>query len=399
VYSTTSDIGWGCMVRTGQMMLAKTLLTYCFNRDWLSSNSNLWGFPKYRTILQLFGDRTEVPFSIHNLIWQHVLLRGGIDHREVINGGEWFSPNKIAKTMEHVVNTVKPEGIIMYVPSDGIIYIDRVLSLCVTANKDKPTTTTTTNQNITVTDQNTELQDSLLLSFERNKILDSSFIQVDAPQSPTGLNTALLSNMMGTHLFQKNSLGRQSSRSPHSPRSPQSPQSPRNPEVPIISPNNPKVNYEEWKPLFIMVTSRIGLERMNPIYIDHIQHILRSKNCVGIIGGKPRESVYFIGYQDNQIIYLDPHFVQAYIPFDSDSVSQKDFMTYQCRVPLKMPIQDIDPSLAIGFFFPTRSDFDIFVQEQNIFASNHTSIFTVEQIEPDYVQSEEAEFKFINLNK
>jgi len=138
---------------------------------------------------------------------------------------------------------------------------------------------------------------------------------------------------------------------------------------------------------------------MNPIYIPHIQNLFRSKCCMGIIGGKPRESVYFIGYQDHHIIYLDPHFVQPYVQFDAERISNKDYQTYQCKVPLKMPMVDIDPSIAIGFFFSSRHDFDVFAQEQSLFAASHTPIFTVERIEPDYVQSEEAEFKFINLNK
>jgi len=293
-YNTTTDIGWGCMIRTAQMMLAKVLLIPNFTRDWLSSNTKLWQFPQYRSILELFGDSNSAPFSIHNLILQNSILRGGYDQKDIINDSEWFSLYKIGKALDYVVNSIKPEGIIMYVPSDGIIYINKVLALC-----------------------------------ETN------------------------SNMIITH---------------------------------------------NWNPIFILVASRIGLDKLNRVYIQHLQHILRSPYCVGIIGGKPRESVYFIGYQDQHIIYLDPHFVQPFV-LHSEGTTQREIQTYQCKVPLKMPMVDIDPSIAVGFFFSSRSDFDLFVKDQEIFASKHTSIFTVEKNEPDYVQSEEAEFKFINLNK
>lgn len=30
----------------------------------------------------------------------------------------------------------------------------------------------------------------------------------------------------------------------------------------------------------------------------------------GVIGGKPKKALYFIGRHNNEYIYLDPHFVQ-----------------------------------------------------------------------------------------
>jgi len=137
--------------------------------------------------------------------------------------------------------------------------------------------------------------------------------------------------------------------------------------------------------MFIMIASRIGIDKMNKVYIPHIKHILKSKFCTGIIGGKPRASLYFIGYQDDNIIYLDPHIVQASIQHEQ-SVEAADIESYHCRVPLKMPIASIDPSLAIGFFFKTKQDFFDFLKWHKEFEDDgNASIFSIAYKSPDYV--------------
>ena len=38
--------------------------------------------------------------------------------------------------------------------------------------------------------------------------------------------------------------------------------------------------------------------------------LLATDNCVGIIGGRPKHSLYFVGFQEDNLIHLDPHLVQ-----------------------------------------------------------------------------------------
>ncbi|EPB66607.1 peptidase family C54 [Ancylostoma ceylanicum] len=92
------------------------------------------------------------------------------------------------------------------------------------------------------------------------------------------------------------------------------------------------------KRLLLFVPLRLGTSSVNPVssswshkrfeavlvtvanvevYHDHIRHMLSLESCLGILGGKPDHSLYFIGYYGRNVIYLDPHVAHEYIPMSS----------------------------------------------------------------------------------
>jgi hypothetical protein len=62
-------------------------------------------------------------------------------------------------------------------------------------------------------------------------------------------------------------------------------------------------------PLLLLVTTRLGLQGIEPEYYEAIKNCFNMDQCVGILGGKPNFALYFVGVDDNQLIFLDPHFV------------------------------------------------------------------------------------------
>lgn len=52
-----------------------------------------------------------------------------------------------------------------------------------------------------------------------------------------------------------------------------------------------------WKSCIIFIPVRLGGTTMNPIYRNCIYSLFLHDLCIGIIGGKPKHSLYFVGFQ------------------------------------------------------------------------------------------------------
>lgn len=120
------------------------------------------------------------------------------------------------------------------------------------------------------------------------------------------------------------------------------------------------IQTERPKSVIILIPVRLGESSLNPIYIPCIQAMLSLKSSIGIIGGKPKHSLYFVGYQDENLLHLDPHYCQV---ADSPDGFKKNIHDYHTMNIRKTNAKKIDPSCCFGFYCKNSREFEQFKEE------------------------------------
>ncbi|KAK4054648.1 Cysteine protease atg4 [Microbotryomycetes sp. JL221] len=119
----SSDAGWGCMLRTGQSMLANALIFTHLGRGWRRSLSREGGvttsttdFATYSRIVSMFIDSPAplAPFSVHRFAEMGQRLGKAV--------GQWFGPSTAAGAIKTLVNEFAPAGIKVVNAIDGTVF-------------------------------------------------------------------------------------------------------------------------------------------------------------------------------------------------------------------------------------------------------------------------------------
>jgi cysteine protease ATG4 len=127
-FPLTSDSGWGCMIRSGQMMLAEFLLRRKLGRDWrldepVSGSRNRSYSIAHKDILLQFVDAPNVKcdFSIHRIV------QVGLQYGK--RPGDWYGPEAISIVLRDLVNSHPHLNVEVYVASSGVVVKKDVLNL------------------------------------------------------------------------------------------------------------------------------------------------------------------------------------------------------------------------------------------------------------------------------
>ena len=100
---------------------------------------------------------------------------------------------------------------------------------------------------------------------------------------------------------------------------------------------------------------RLGIDRITPVYHAALKAALAMPQSVGIAGGRPSSSHYFIGHQSDQFFYLDPHSTRPALPAQP---SDEDVETCHTRRVRRLGITEMDPSMLMGFLIQSEEDFE-----------------------------------------
>ncbi|KAI5474555.1 cysteine protease, autophagy-related protein 4, ATG4 [Pseudohyphozyma bogoriensis] len=355
----SSDSGWGCMLRTGQSLLANSLMKVHLGRDWrrplpplappqtaTSSSPSSPSLPQplspqhaeYARIISLFIDDPSplAPFSVHRFA-----LMGKQLGKEV---GEWFGPSTAAGAIKTLVGDFEPAGLAVESVGDGTIYKDAV-------------------------------------------------------EEAAGMRDG------------------------------------------------------KWqKPVLVLIQLRLGIDGVNLIYYEAIKTIFNFPQSVGIAGGRPSSSYYFVGAQANSLFYIDPHHSRPSVPLrqpppelfgiaqslplstplapslnptstteptdyavsdsfvtvipaspavtvSNNGVSEEklaDFFvdaypdsalrSYHTERVRKMPLSSLDPSMLVGFLIQDEGDWEDFSSRVHELAQNHKPIFALADSPPAWMR-------------
>ncbi|CAK1549735.1 unnamed protein product [Leptosia nina] len=122
----TSDKGWGCMLRCGQMVLGVALTRIHLATDWVWTAETR--DPTYLKIIQRFEERKQAPYSIHQ-----VALMGASEGKEV---GQWFGPNTVAQVLKKLAVYDKWSSLVIHVALDNTVVKEDILQQC-SVNSDR----------------------------------------------------------------------------------------------------------------------------------------------------------------------------------------------------------------------------------------------------------------------
>lgn len=99
----------------------------------------------------------------------------------------------------------------------------------------------------------------------------------------------------------------------------------------------------------MIIPLRLGLSEVNPIYIPGLKRSFEIPGSVGMVGGRPNQAHYFIGYVGDEALYLDPHVTQKCGTI-GEKLQQTEIdmdETYHQKYAARLNFKNMDPSLAL----------------------------------------------------
>ena len=237
-------------------MLARALLLHQHDRTWVLGKQDVSSpYSTYRRTVRWFNDQPSdaSPFSLHRLIaaQRHMLETLGETHPP-LGAGSWFAPTEVACMLRETVHEhfASTDGAVrVFVARDGELNTRALARLCCDSADDDDTDTDTDNDNDNDGD-----------------------IANDNSAKPT---------------TSSNGNDATATAAPALPRS-----------------------FAVWHTVILIIPVRLGVDKLHESYVEPLSKLFTMPQTLGIFGGRPRQSLYFVGMQGQDVLFLDPHVVQ-----------------------------------------------------------------------------------------
>lgn len=113
----TTDAGWGCMLRSMQMLLADSLVRHYLTPKWRYKTNRRRHHPNYGQILRSFCDFPDCSFSIHQMLEHGACFRKSV--------GTWFGPGECAYMIQQCVHS-SLSSLKVVLANDGVLYSEDI---------------------------------------------------------------------------------------------------------------------------------------------------------------------------------------------------------------------------------------------------------------------------------
>ncbi|XP_045224073.2 cysteine protease ATG4B isoform X4 [Macaca fascicularis] len=120
----TSDTGWGCMLRCGQMIFAQALVCRHLGRDWRWTQRKRQP-DSYFSVLNAFIDRKDSYYSIHQI------AQMGVGEGKSI--GQWYGPNTVAQVLKKLAVFDTWSSLAVHIAMDNTVVMEEIRRLCRTS--------------------------------------------------------------------------------------------------------------------------------------------------------------------------------------------------------------------------------------------------------------------------
>ena len=118
------------------------------------------------------------------------------------------------------------------------------------------------------------------------------------------------------------------------------------PDNELILYNNDQYTLKYYGLIFVSV--RLGIYNISNEYFEGIKNLFSCKEFLGFIGGKDYAASYFIGFNDKNVLYIDPHFSQECVipPIEDNNIK-----SYFDKIIYQLPFERLQPAFTMGFLF------------------------------------------------